>query len=51
MDGIKSDIEKSRNAVQEYNEYLEYLGEKYDVNFDEIDDCIFLYTSPDKRKT
>lgn len=51
MDGIKSDIEKSRNAVQEYNEYLEYLAEKYDVNFNEIDDYIFIYTSPNKRKT
>ena len=41
MDGIKSDIENSRNAVQEYNEYLQYLAEKYDVNFNEIDDYLF----------
>lgn len=51
MDGIKSDIEKSRNAVQEYYEYLEYLAEIYDVNFDEIDDYVLIYTSPDKRRT
>lgn len=41
MEGIKSDIDMSRKAVEEYNMYLEYLARKYDVDINE-EDCIFL---------
>jgi hypothetical protein len=42
MDGIKTDIQKFGNAADEYNEYFEYLQEKYGKSLDEIHGCIFL---------
>ena len=35
MEGIKSDIDRSRKAVEEYNLHLEYLARKYDVDIKE----------------
>lgn len=41
MEGIKSDIDNAHKAVEEYNQYLEYLARKYDLDINE-EGCIFL---------
>ena len=40
MDGIRADIQSANRAIDEYNDFLEYLAEKYHV--DEISKCWFL---------
>lgn len=42
MDGIRSDVEQYRKAVEEYNKYFEYLAEKYDVDFNKIGEYTFI---------
>ena len=37
IEGIESDIIKSRKAVKEYNAYVKYLARKYDVSIDKED--------------
>lgn len=37
IEGIESDIIKSREAVKEYNAYVKYLARKYDVSIDKED--------------
>jgi hypothetical protein len=42
MEGLESDIIKSREAIEEYNAFLEYLKRKYDINTDKEEECIFI---------
>jgi hypothetical protein len=42
MDGIKSDIQKADEAIDGYNEYLEYLMEKYGKDVDKIGKYVFV---------
>jgi hypothetical protein len=42
MEGIKSDVQEFRIAADEYNKYLEYLAEKYDIDFNDIGNCRFI---------
>jgi hypothetical protein len=46
MDGIRADIQSANKSIDEYNDFLEYLAEKYHV--DEISKCLFL--PPAKKK-
>lgn len=44
MDGIRSDVELYRKSVEEYCKYFEYLAEKYDMDFNKIDEYTFIQT-------
>jgi hypothetical protein len=48
MDGIKSDIQKAGEAADEYNDYLEYLSERYGRDVDNIGKHVFV--SPLRKK-
>jgi hypothetical protein len=44
MDGIGYDVEQFNKAVEEYNQYFEYLAEKYGMDFNKVDDYGFIPT-------
>jgi hypothetical protein len=48
MDGIKSDIQKAGEAADEYNDYLEYLSQRYGRDVDNIGKHVFV--SPLRKK-
>jgi hypothetical protein len=49
MDGIFSDIEKADKAAEEYNEYLDYLCKKYDLDTNKMGKYRFIIPKREGR--